>query len=364
MYTVKIASTDDFRESREIWNKLASEMPLPSIFCTWEWIYTWWEHFGKKYEPKILFVYKDADLKAILPLTVHGAILHKGWLAGRILTYCGSMELYPDHLDIICPQHEAEPCIKAVFEFLTNKYQEWDVLNLNLVTEGNNLTSSIIKNQHKFNVEIQKASVSPYIPLSNSFDEYMKSFGAKQKHNMMRLLNRLYTKHGVELVCHDGVLDTSRVLGELISLHRLRKQNKGVISSFDDSSIFDYHVALARRLSDNGWLRLLYLKKDEKIIAAAYGFVYGKRFHYYQSGFDPVWEKESIGSSLIIELIKKAYNEGLMEFDFLRGNEEYKKRWAPGNRVLLSVNIYNETINGTIAKVARRFKRVLKKVIG
>ena len=56
MYTVKIATLKQFQESKEIWNRLASEMVFPSIFCTWEWVYTWWEHFGESYEPVIFFV--------------------------------------------------------------------------------------------------------------------------------------------------------------------------------------------------------------------------------------------------------------------------------------------------------------------
>ena len=137
MYKVKAATIKEFQESREAWNRLGLLMSLPSIFCTWEWVYTWWEHFGRNYEPVILFVYKDTGLVGILPLAYQKT--RNGALIGRKLSYCGSMELYPDHLDIICSKEDAEQSLDAVFEFLRSEYKEWDVLNISLFSEESSL---------------------------------------------------------------------------------------------------------------------------------------------------------------------------------------------------------------------------------
>src|SRR3972149_5756027 len=139
MYKVKIATIKEFNECKDIWNKLALSINIPSIFCTWEWIYTWWEHFGEKYEPLILFIYKDTELFGILPLVSRKAIFKNGWLTGGILSYCGSNELYPDHLDIICAKEDAEQCVQAVLNFLSSEYKDWDVLNISLFSEESNL---------------------------------------------------------------------------------------------------------------------------------------------------------------------------------------------------------------------------------
>jgi len=87
MYTVKVASIDEFRESKEAWNELVSKLAFPSIFCTWEWIYTWWEHFGDKYQLLILFIYEGAELKGIFPLALRKSVLKNDWLTGRIFFY-------------------------------------------------------------------------------------------------------------------------------------------------------------------------------------------------------------------------------------------------------------------------------------
>ena len=70
MYKVKVATLKEFQESREIWNDFILKMNIPSIFCTWEWIYTWWEHFGKNYELLILFIYHGDRIKGIFPLAI------------------------------------------------------------------------------------------------------------------------------------------------------------------------------------------------------------------------------------------------------------------------------------------------------
>jgi Acetyltransferase (GNAT) domain len=55
---------------------------------------------------------------------------------------------------------------------------------------------------------------------------------------------------------------------------------------------------------------------------------YGPTFYFYQSGFDPVYSKHSVGVSTMGLAIKTAIEEGASEYDFLHGNEEYKFHWA------------------------------------
>lgn len=48
----------------------------------------------------------------------------------------------------------------------------------------------------------------------------------------------------------------------------------------------------------------------------------------FQSGFDPQYEKLSPGLTLMGFAIEQAIREGQTCFDMLRGEYDYKKRWA------------------------------------
>jgi hypothetical protein len=335
-------------------------MKFPTIFCTWEWIYTWWEYFGNNYELIILFVYKENELKGILPLAARSMVFHNGWLLGRILSYCGSMEVYPDHLDIIASKDEAQLCVKAIHYFLTSNYKDWDVVHLSHMSEGNTLSAWQNINKNNIMATVQETTVAPFIRLTGSFRDYLLTFSAKQRHNIERLRNRLYVKYGVELCYSDQSYDIQTAFKELFELHMARKQDKKINSTFSGQQLFNFHVHLAQRFRKNGWLRLVLLKKDGKAVAAGYGFAYGGRFSYYQSGFDLTWEKQSVGSIMLLELISNSCREELNEFDFLRGDEAYKKRWTRECRALMTITLYNNTILGLISKVTLYSRNLIK----
>lgn len=366
MYKVKIADIKEFQENRERWNHLTLVMNIPSIFCTWEWIYTWWEHFGNAYEPLILFIYKDTELKGILPLAFHKttSIINNlnNSSIGRILSYCGSIELYPDHLDIICPKEEANPCLDAVFDFLSSEYRNWDVLQISLLTDGSNLLSYFNKGNKHFDSAIKQSSVAPFISLSDNFGEYIKKFNSKQRYNIKSRQTKLYEQFGVKYIaCNPSQIFEG--LKTLFHLHELRAKRKDIMSTFKGPHLFNFHYALSQRISKHDWIWLRFLKTKEEIISVAYGIQYGKHLFYYQIGLNPEWERYGPGAVLIYEVIQEAFSRNYKEFDFLRGNEEYKKTWTQNHRALFDMKIYNRTLCGNFSKIIFSSRNMVKRYL-
>jgi len=365
MYTVKIATIKEFEESKEVWNKLASAMPIPSIFCTWEWIYTWWEHFGSNYKPLILFVYKDFELKGILPLACHRTLLSREWATGRILTYCGSRELYPDHLDVITAQEHAEQCLDALCSFLSSSYTDWDVCDLGLFAEDSNLMSWFIKNQRSkiygLDLAAKQASFAYFIPINGRFEDYVNTFDKKQRYNFRSRRKKLEEQGFTYKSCDPLIEPTG--LNTLFEIHALRSKKKRIQSTFNDLGILEFHKSLAKRITSNGWLSLRFLCNDKKVIAASYNFNFGGRVFSYQKGMDPQWERYGPGKAIVYEAIHEAFSNGNKEYNFLQGNEEYKAGWTRDKRLLLNINVYNKTVNGFLLKALVNTRAVLRKIL-
>jgi hypothetical protein len=364
MYTVKVANVDEFRKSKDIWNALALQMHHPTIFCTWEWIYTWWEHFGNDYNLLVLFVYKDSELKGILPLASQSTIFKDGGVVGRILYYCGSKELYPDHIDVVSSYEDAEPCLEAIFEFLLSEYKEWDVFSLSHVADGNQIMSWLQHNELQYEFEIKQVSTAPFIVMSGSFEEYLKKFDGKRRYNLRRNKTRLQEQYHIQYI---HITDSFEGLKILFDLHEQRAQVKDIESTFKGADIFNFHNSLLKRMEKNGWGWLRFIGNDEKMIAAFYGFSFGKILSYYQMGFDPEWEQYGPGTLILCEVIEEAFSNGYKEFDMLRGSEKYKSMWTKTYRDLININIYNKTIRGYLSKIIlhskESIKRNLKKVL-
>jgi CelD/BcsL family acetyltransferase involved in cellulose biosynthesis len=360
MYEIRIVDVNEFKTSRDLWDGLVSKMNHPTIFSTWEWIYTWWENFGEAYKLLILFVYEGSEVKGILPLTSRKEIFRNRWLTGRILDYCGSIDVYPDHLDIIASKDDAKNCINAIFEFLSSKYKAWDVLQLSHLSEESNLISCSHRKEFHFDSKTNVATVAPFTPLLGSFEDYIKRFDHKQRYNIRRMKKKLYESHGIKYMSCDP-LQNNDCLMTLFKLHEKRAKEKNIISTFKGPRIFNFHNALLGRTSKNGWPWLRSLGNEREIISVFYGFSLGGRLFNYQVAHDPVWEKYSPGTVLLYCVIEDAMNNGCKEFDFLRGNEKYKSTWANGRRNLITLSIINKTICGEITKSIGYTKEFLKR---
>lgn len=363
MYTVKIAGIDEFRDSKEKWNALASAMSYPSIFCTWEWIYTWWEHFGDKYRPLILFIYHHAELVGILPLASCGTKLKKGCLTGRVLSYCGSMELYPDHLDIISSGKHAPQCLSAAFHFLATKYKRWDVCHLGLSTQRSNFMTWLEKNRDNdnfpFDLALKKADIARFISISGSFDDYITRFDKKQRYNLRSRRKKLYDEHGFAYTPCDP-LKEPRYLDILFDLHSLRSNKKRIRSRFISPRIIEFHKSLVRRIGDKGWLSFRALQNEKDVIAVSYNFFYEGRMFSYQKGLDPRWERYGPGKTILYEAIQETFLNGGTEYNLLQGDEEYKSLWADNYRSLFDINICRKTPGGVVSRNLVHLKYFVK----
>lgn len=70
----------------------------------------------------------------------------------------------------------------------------------------------------------------------------------------------------------------------------------------------------------------------DELVGVLYGFRWADRFAYYQTGWDPRWAADSLGTALVDSAIRSSAAEGVRTFDFLRGDEPYKYRFGAVDR--------------------------------
>ena len=86
-------------------------------------------------------------------------------------------------------------------------------------------------------------------------------------------------------------------------------------------------------------------------IAAIFAFQYRDKLLYYQAGYDPAYSKYSPGLTLMALVIEYAISKGLKEYDFLRGDEEYKWKWTNDYRMTISFSIFQQKLSSGIRVV-------------
>jgi CelD/BcsL family acetyltransferase involved in cellulose biosynthesis len=359
MLRVERAGVERFHQSREEWNRLVGAMPRPSIFCTWEWIHTWWTHFGAPYDLLLLFIHRGDALVGIFPLAARVMRMEYSVLPGRVLTFCASMETYSDHVDVICAKEDAAECLDAVVTFLSRDYRAWDVTHLSHVAEDARLVEFVRARPLPFGVFVRSVSNAAYIPLEAGFSGFREALSRSARHNLRRAQTRLHREVGVTYGGPDSTSAVPSSVREVFDLHNRRAAKKGTETNFRGDALMRFHAEVASLSHEAGRLRLRFLRQNGAPIAVWYCFQLQDRVFTYQQGFDPEWESLSAARVLLYDLIEEACREGITEIDMLRGGWEFKAHWTSHRRDLMRVNLYNRTPAGLLLQVTDRGRSAL-----
>jgi len=300
-----IERLDGWEDARPDWIALGERSG--SIFATWEWADAWREHLGGGATPVFHRAVRDGSTVALVPLVEQ----RRGPL--RILRFVGhgpSDELGPVHA-----AGDREAGARALASAL--EAARWHVfLGERLDGDGDwprTLGRPVLRHE-----------ASPVIRLDGGWDDYLATRSRNHRGNVRRAERQLAEQHDVVFRLADagslhGDLDT------LIALHRLRW---GAGSSAFEGGREAFHRAFAAVALDRGWLRLWTLELDGTAVAAWYGFRFGDAEWFYQSGRDPAWDRESVGTVLLAHTIRSAVEDGVPCYRLLRGDEGYKARFA------------------------------------
>jgi CelD/BcsL family acetyltransferase involved in cellulose biosynthesis len=98
-------------------------------------------------------------------------------------------------------------------------------------------------------------------------------------------------------------------------------------------------------------------------VASGYGFFLGRRLFYYQSGFDPAWSPHGVSAILLAYIMEDAIERlGATEFDFLRGQENYKYFWTDVNRKTEGLFLWGRSPRARVAEAEFTVRRRLSRV--
>jgi CelD/BcsL family acetyltransferase involved in cellulose biosynthesis len=108
------------------------------------------------------------------------------------------------------------------------------------------------------------------------------------------------------------------------TLLRLHAQRWGTASNAEPG----FTRAEARLAARQGWLRLWLAEVEGVPVAASLSLRHHGREYLSMTGRDPAWSRWSVGSVLLHHTIREAFADGVREYHLLRGDQEYKARYA------------------------------------
>jgi CelD/BcsL family acetyltransferase involved in cellulose biosynthesis len=161
-------------------------------------------------------------------------------------------------------------------------------------------------------------------------EDGMAAVPPRTRANWRYAMRRIGREGGSIGLVSDG--DVPEAIEALIELHGSRWRERGEAGVLAGESMRRFLRRAASALADAGLLRLFRLRFGRRDAALLFAMGGGETLCYYIGGFDPEFASLSPGTTLIGAAIAAAAQEGLREFDFLRGGEAYKHGWGAVDR--------------------------------
>jgi len=305
---VAVDPVGDLDDARELWERLEAATLNP--FATWMFADVWLRHIGANRPLRLVAVSVGDRTVALLPLLEAGPEF-------RIVGYGDA--------DLLGPI--GDPASHAIALTALRDY---------VTEQGFRLIADDVAggSARPLGGEVLRRTPSPLLELPEAgFEALLASLSAKLRGGVRNRENRLARDHSMRV--RAATPETlERDVETLFALHNTRWSHTTSVFSGPRVAM---HRELAARAMERGWLRLRLLELDGRPVAATYGLRVGDAEWFYQTGRDPAYERESVGSALFAATIRAACEEGAREFRMLRGDESYKLSWASGDAAVETV---------------------------
>jgi CelD/BcsL family acetyltransferase involved in cellulose biosynthesis len=319
------------------WNELIEKIPGRTPFLEFAYQKLWWETLGGGEWPNasllIYAAYDDDTLIGLAPL--FSTLLPDGSTA---VLNVGSIEV-SDFLDlIVIPEYRDEFIRQLLLEVKALNLQGFRKLSLcNLLDSSPTLPAlQSIAIRDGWQLSVEKLEHSPCITLASDFDTYLAGIDKKQRHEIRRKMRR--ADESEIPVTWYMVTDPSSLDSEVDAFIDLM-ENDGDKEAFLRPAMREFLRRVVHFAFDGGWLQLAFLEIGGQKAAAYLSFDYLNRIWVYNSGLNRDFQSMSPGWVLLGHLLQWAIENGRSDFDFMRGDEEYKYRFGAVDRFVMRADL-------------------------
>ena len=312
-----LTSKDELDRSKSIWKQVSEYC---TVFNLQEWFGNWWDCYGSDKELRVFIAENDAaETLAILPMMKY----QKG--NNTYLTQLA--ESGTDYFSVILKDSDGK-AVDEIIRYIKNNENYDRFIISNLKSDEKNTELLIKSAMITYNdVEIITQGKIFFVDCTGDYDSYIKerSKNFRHKYNQLKKIENKYDFEVVESYSED-------IVENIIKLHKKRWLDEMQLSVFFDKRRVDFMHSILKDYAKLGYLRLFLLKDGERIVSYRVGFVFRNVYYDWNTAFDLEYASDSIGIILCNHVIEYCFGHEIREFDFLRGEEDYKRKFSTGIR--------------------------------
>jgi len=318
------------------WNALVEQSIADTPFSRYEYLAEWWQTLGggewKTAELVLISASDNDQLVGIAPLFI------AEYEGRQALMLVGSIEI-SDYLDLIVREADLARFLSGLIDFLASSLPDaWSAIDWYNLPD-NSLTLAALKadsEQRSWNYHEEIYRPTPRIALNGSFEEYLSHIDKKQRHEIKRKMRRAAESDlNVRFNVIDHSADIEQEINNFFDL-MVQDPNK---ANFLHPAMREQMTVTIRAAFAQNYLWLAFLEVDGVKVASSLNFDYKNKLWGYNSGVSRAHMELSPGWVLLGHVIEWCCESGRYEFDFMRGDEDYKYRFGGVNRFVMRARV-------------------------
>lgn len=357
-----LTGSKEFASLKTRWNQLNDHSPRGVIFCSWEWLYTWWEIYRNDGNRTLYILTaqdQNGELLGIAPLQI--VTNHKRYFpSSRQILFLGAGEtgkhaVFGEYVDLLIkPGAENQVC-DAFSAYLYQNRALWDGAKFQQLL-GDSLVSRLFERQQaQLCKTVSENGFRTLVDLPETYHDYLMSLRKKKRNNITRVFKRLQQEQAFSIRSAIEEMDSDQAIDILADLNRGRRGDLNKQSAFNSARFEQFHKKLMRRLMPLNKVQLRIIWFEEKPVAALYLFIDKQTIHAYQSGFiKEHGHRYSLLTTLITQEIAASINDKQLKyFNFMYDEDEktYKKRYASSTETMYDISFDQKKLSCSIYKL-------------
>jgi CelD/BcsL family acetyltransferase involved in cellulose biosynthesis len=335
---IEVNTPERFLSLRNDWDNLLSRSAANNPFLTFDWQYTWWQHFGMKKSLFILLVKKEDSLIAIAPFMI---VTKLGF---KVLEFIGQGR--SDYLDFIICQ-DTHKVIKSIFEYLLANSKLWQVVHLSDIAWTQEQIQTISKATPDLLSSYRLYTMSPYIFIASSWDDFLKSKSQRFRKRVRYNFNRIAGQTNSEILKLRKDALTAELPEYLWEIEKKSWKYKTGTAHLENESVRNFFRDIFLKFAAKDWIEIWMAKHNGIPVAFDVNYLYNNRVYSHEGSYDLSYD--GYGSILTQFALRDAVEKQYLEYDFLRGDEDYKKLWASAYRDLYQIVFYGKSLYSKLA---------------
>lgn len=328
------------------WEQLAERAGAPP-FMRPGWFAAFERAFGGGLW-EIACVRRDGRLAAVLPLQRRGNVL------------AGAANWHTPGFGAVAEDAEAvSELVDALLEAPPRR------LDLSFLPPDDHLLEALrerieIDDLHALERVVER---SPYVEVSGSWEDFLASVPGKRRAELRRRRRRLDELGRIAVGPEPADTDLAARLAEVFEVEALGWKGSAGTAIASDPTTVQFYEEIADWASARNWLRLWFLRLDDRPLAVAYCLVHGGVQYVLKVGFDPEYRRFAPGILLTREMLVHAFESGLTRFEFLGTADPYKLLWTDRCHDMTRLQLFSDSPAGLASRALWEFGRPVARFV-